>query len=1148
MRSWTEAQTDAIEYRGGNLLVSAAAGSGKTAVLTERLLRLITSEEEQGDLSRMLIVTFTRKAAGELRDRIRLALESALEQNPDSPRLNRQLLLLGSARISTIHAFCFDVVKNHFPLLGLPAGMRIADETESLLLQKNVMDETLARFYAEKEDFAAFAAGFSSEREESKLGDIFSEFYNRIASFPSPVGLIESFRDQVKKAAEGSLAQTVFFPMLEEAVAPFLSHYQTVYDAACRDISADEKAAANWLPAFSADRLFLSQAQEALQKKDFSALCYAFGSYVPPSLKAIRGADETLKAHQARRDAFKKSLKNKKDTFFSCSEESVTEQFRRTADTLTVLAELLSAFEDRFAEEKLRRRMLTYADLERFAHRLLIGGDGKPTAVAGEIAKGFDHIFIDEYQDTNAVQDAIFSALSNGHNRFMVGDVKQSIYAFRGSEPEIFESYRSSDAFRCIRLSHNFRSDSGVIDFINVLFDRLFGHGNSRFSYDEGDALFHGAAGDDRTPVQIVGSVGNAEGEDEALFVASEIKKLVDMGRDPASIAVLYRSSSKVVARIRRLLGEYGIPRASDSTDDFFSRPEILLTLCLLHIIDNPRRDVYLLGALMSPLFGFTADDMALIRQGEREASSLYDALLSCESPSLAGKKADVLAFLDRYRHLAATLPAESLLFRLYREKDLLSFGKKPLMQLYTLSLRFGSGSYRSLYAFLAFLNDLIASGKTPATLTDASEESGEVAFLTVHGSKGLEFDTVFLVGCDRDFNRSDLSKPLLYDKSGIALYLPHPAGFAREDTLLRRLICHQLLLRSAEEEQRILYTALTRAKKQLILTYTDKDPQSLPDKYACEPAFFTRETIFGQNSFLRLIFSALPDIDRLACCELSVFDRQSLLPLDTVREEDAHGESAPLLPFEEEKAVLKERFSFVYPHPTGIPAKVSVSTLYPDLLDESDDALDLSQGGSEKDERDLFAATPAFLGGQRPDGIAKGNATHAFMQFCDFESVRRNGVVAELERLVKQGFLSQKEAESVDVSALARFFDSELFGAMSASPTLYREKRFNVFLPASLFASQNKERFAERQILVQGVIDCLFEDETGGLTLVDYKTDRVFGKEAETVLRKRHARQLVYYAEAVRRLLGRPVSRACLYSFSLGRPVEIDLSALSAD
>jgi len=636
MRQWTDAQRDAIEYRGGNLLVSAAAGSGKTAVLTERLTRLITDEQGGADLSRMLVVTFSREAAGELRERIRQSLERALEENPDSERLNRQLLLLGSARISTIHAFCFDVVKHHFPLLGLPAGMRIADETEALLLQKRIMDETLESFYANEDGFAAFAAAFSSEREEIRLSDVFGRFYNRIASYPSPIGYLDAFRAEVDKADDGHFEESIFRPLLENALTPFLGHYLAVYKTACDVIACDEKAAAKWLPAFTNDKAFLEEAKAALDAKDFARLYRVFSSFAALPLSAVRGADDTLKRQQAYRNAFKDRVKELRDSFFASSPDQIVELCRRTSRHLATLSRFLGDFDARFSEEKIRRRILTYADLERYAHRLLVDENGLPTAAAKEIGKGFDHIFIDEYQDTNRVQDDIFSAISNGRNRFMVGDVKQSIYAFRGSEPEIFESYRNSDAFRCIRLSHNFRSDSGVIDFINALFDRVFGHGNSRFSYDEGDALHHGAQNDDRAPVRIVG----ASEDGEAVYVASEIKRLIDMGHAPESIAVLYRSNSKTVEAIRRLLDEYGIARSASDAEPFFSRPEILLLLCLLHIIDNPRRDVYLLGALMSPLFGFTADDMARIRQGGDSDVPLYDALLACEDAQIADKKA----------------------------------------------------------------------------------------------------------------------------------------------------------------------------------------------------------------------------------------------------------------------------------------------------------------------------------------------------------------------------------------------------------------------------------------------------------------------------------------------------------------------------
>ena len=1143
---WTDEQKEAIKAGVSNILVSAAAGSGKTAVLTERLLRRLTDENHPDDLSRMLIVTFTIKAAGELRDKIRRKLEEAIAADGGQSRLNDQLVKLPSAKISTIHSFCYHAVSSNFSLLGLPAGMTVDEGNEIGRIEKEVMTSIIDEFSAKHPAFASLCRTLASVNEEEKVLSPLLSLYDSILSFPDPFSLFDSFTASTKGIDAENFSDSVWWDRFSDAFSPLLDHASLFCRSVLDDIpDADTKNAAIVAGNYRAFLACVEDAKAALKAKNYPLLLKFPDSF--PRAAALKNAsDPALIEDKERLSDFKKKFKANCQKLLAYPPESFARSFEETAEKIALLGAFYQEFDSAFAEEKKRRRLLSFSDLEQYTYRLFVGPDGKPTEAAKETAQSFDHIFIDEYQDTNPVQDAIFAAISNGNNRFMVGDVKQSIYAFRGADPTIFESYRTNAGFRQIGLADNFRSESRVIEFVNTVFDRVFEVNRDHFRYDPTkDALRCNAdpEKDDRTPVRIVGTDSPSH---TALFLAEEIRRLIEAGEKPEDIAVLYRGlgredsqSHKTVRELVSLLDGFGISHTPVTSAKFFDKPEIMLVIDLLTVIDNPRRDIRLIGALMSPIFGFSGDDLALIRQAE-ENVPLFDALIACEEPSIQAKKEAFLAFAEKYRVLAATLPADRLLFSLYHELNLLSYGRKSLMKLYHLSLSFPTAGYRGLYSFLEYLRPLLSSSENlPPVLDESRTDGREVNLMTIHKSKGLEFRNVFLIDCEKKFRRE--SDSLLFDRGGMALLLEGEEKYTTRTSFPYLMMKSVRDATETEEEHRLFYTALTRAKKRLVLTFIDKKLGETEWKKPMLP--LTKFALREANSYLKILQSVL-DFNALPpCCVYEEFlpDEETKEDRETPEAEQTEKveKPAPILPdFAKEKEILEKRFAFVYPHPTGIPAKVSVSRLYPDLLEESDDAASL-----EKEEDDTsFSLSPVFLSGEKTDAAKKGSATHLFMQFCDFASVRISGTDAEIARLTEKGFLQKKDAALVDRKALAVFFRSDLFGQMAKATFLRREQRFNIFLPASMFVREEKEKYQNDEILVQGVVDCLFEDENG-LTLVDYKTDRVFGEEGEKTLIERHSLQLRYYAEAIFRILGRKVTRAVLYSFSLGKTVEIPLA-----
>ncbi len=1202
-RQWTAAQQAAMDIRGKTLLVSAAAGSGKTATLTERIIRRITDETAPVDLSELLIVTFTRAAAEELKTRIFAALSEALAHDPTSRHLTSQLVKLGSAKISTIDSFYLELLRTNFSALGLSASFRIADPSEMELLSKRMMEESIEHLYETDDRFPAFAECFTGMRNAQALTDTLFDVFEQVSTVPEGIEFLRLSAKRCREAADANadFLATPFGELLRTHATDAVRHALSVFEAACEEVGLSAEQSAAMLPSFAYDRQFCMTLLDALAdpSEGYRRACEVLESFAPVRLKRVKDefVTEESERFKALRTDLHKQLRELHKRSFTKSEDVIRRAMADTAEYTELLYAVLADYAARMSEEKQKRNMLDFSDIRRYTLRLLVDKDGKPTEVARQYAEQFSEIYIDEYQDVDRVQDMIFCAISRPDNRFMVGDIKQSIYSFRGAEPSVFAEYRAAfppydkEAENAsgvtVFMSENFRCDETVIDFTNLVCARLFYACAESIGYCEADDLVFAKkppSEDYRPPkVRVCVACGSttdavpADGESaeeerpekrvlEAEYIAYEIHRLITQETKAdgtpitaGDIAVLFRSRS-MSPYVADALAEYGILCSESDSARYFEDPDVLMVLSLLNTVDNPRRDIFLAGTLRSPLFGFDMNDLIRIRTACDASHSLYDALLSYgeREDALAEKCRRFDALLCDLRRHAASLPADRFLRILFESELFLSSGLLcdsdvsgggNLLRLYEYARTFEAGSFKGLYNFIEMINTLIEEG-AQIKLPPKAASSDRVNLMTIHQSKGLEFPVCFVCGTAGRFNTRDRQASLLLEYPvGVAMKLSDSTGFARINTPMRESLASHLTARQNEEEMRVLYVALTRARERLYVTASSaSDKETIVQKLRRHAAFCDRHTLLRCTSYLDWLLLPFAE-EQPSCAELSFVYPDTGMPAeaDLCTEE----ESQPIPSDEPLYELLRDRFAFRYPYEElrRIPAKLSVSRLSPDVLDEGDTAPDLF---AEKRKKipDLFVSGEPT----RASAAERGTATHLFLQFCDFSSLRRRGIKEELARLVEKRFLPDHIASLVYTEELETFLDSELMERLQRAKRIVREQRFNLLLPASAFTAEDMRREALRDetVAVQGVIDLVLVGEDGAPELYDYKTDRLTKEElsdpvlAQRRMRERHGLQLSYYAHAAELLFGKPCSRLGIYSTHAGRLFDIEPLPLS--
>lgn len=1184
-KKWTAAQSAAINHAGGNLLVSAAAGSGKTATLTERIIRLLTEDGNGCDVSRMLVVTFTKAAAGELKDRIRKSLGEVLKADKENRRVARQQTLLPTADICTIHSFCLKILRTHFTELGLPPDFTVADEGSMNVLKAQIMRDSVSEYYnaAYESGDTLLADVLGGSKSEDALDSVLLSFAATLESHGFGGDKLDEYAEMLERSADKGFLASPHGEKLREVMLRRLDYYIRVFMDSLSALTENDALKKNYIPAAEDCLDFAERLRSALEKGDYATSRALIMNRTPARLGAVKNENQTEAAllFKSTRETFAKDMAKLGRDHFSMTEAEVAEYTKRTAAVCRAAAPVITRYFSAFSKAKRDRGTVDFGDLENLACKLLYGNDGEPTKIADEISAKYDYVFIDEYQDTNFVQDRIFSAVSRKSGRFLVGDIKQSIYRFRGAEPQVFASYREkwngSKAGESVFMSENFRCDECVVDFVNLVSRYMFSSGAVPFSKE--DELVHAKGADApvryRTEVKIISTDKDDDGvlqehdNPEAEYVADRIAGMI--GKEAAEggrlirggdIAILLRSPSSCAQSYISALARRGIRTENSAKTDFFTLPEILLALSVMNAVDNPMRDIYLAGAMMSPIYRFTADDLVKIRAVSKK-STLWQAVRTYSGDAELENKCSVfVSALGKLRRECSLLTADAAVRLIYEKTGLPEFdygtvtARGNLMTLYDMARRIESGVFVGLYGFVSHLGELAAEGGNDISL-ELPDDPDAVHIVSIHHSKGLEYPICFVAESAHRFNMSDSSSNLIFDtRFGPAMRLPDESGLLRIDTPVRQAAALKITQDTLDEEMRNLYVAMTRARCHLIVTAKMKSPC---EKYAAAKnvaKYSCAHTVYSARSYIDWIIGALSAEETEP--EYVSFGYVKPSGDETVRWSDMGDPGDGEVKRGNYRELIGERLSFVYPEAYlgVIPAKLTVSKLTPDILDTDDTVSDeimpdagITERSADDVHNDASIPVPVFLtekSGYTP--AEAGIATHLFMQFCDFSRLSETGAEEELRRLTDARFLSPEIAVRVNMREIAMFTRSKLFARIKTAREIRREFRFNAAMPASGFTKNGElaARFDESHadVIVQGVIDCVITDADGKLVLIDYKTDRfprTAGRdEVRRILAGRHRNQLSYYRDICGMMYGRQVDETYVYSLYLGEEVEI--------
>lgn len=1177
----TPSQQAAVDNEGGSLLVSAAAGSGKTRVLVERLFRRITGPE-QANVDDFLMITYTRAAAAELKDRIAQELNARLAEEPGSRHLRRQTTLVYHAGIKTIDAFCTGFLREYIHLLDLGEGQsltadfRVLDEAEAELLRQRVLPRTLERFYdALTPAGRQLADAFGFGRDDQKLEDLVLELHRKLQSHPYPEQWLLA---QKKNWADipADISGTLYGQTLLAGARRKAIHWARIFRSGVLLMEEDEGIEKAYAGVFCQEAAMLEAFSNATERgwREAGAM-----ELVWNRLPGVRKCQNpVLKARlQSQRNRCKKEMAKVMETLSTDAEEAA-EELRRTAPAMEALLDLTAAFSADYQREKLRRGVTDFSDQEHYAVSLLLREDGTPTELAETISRRYREVMVDEYQDTNQVQNCIFTAISQGGRRlFAVGDVKQSIYRFRLADPTIFlEKYRTyppagqeaPGAPRKILLSQNFRSRQPVLDAANFIFSAIMSQEMGEIDYGEEERLYFGAdylppREDGQTEFHLLsapygrGAEGGSRALLEARFVARRIRQMLDKGYPvadnggmrpcrPDDIVVLMRSPGPRLSLYARAFAETGVPFVTQENEDFFSTLEVAAVLSLLEILDNPRQDIPLIAILRSPLFSFSPDKLAMIRGNHQ--GDFYDALCASEDEECQL----FLCQLEELRTQARDASVHQTLWRIYNKLNVLGiFGAMPegsrrrenLVALTQHALSFESAGYKGLFAFVSHLRFLLENGQQP--LTAAGSAASGVRLMSIHKSKGLEFPIVFVADLHKGFNTMDLKAPvLIHPQLGLGPMYIDLERHIRYPTCARDAVAAQLSREARSEEMRILYVALTRAKEKLILVATMTSAEKkLANLTALSALPVPPETVDAAGSMAEWIllpllrrpeakplrqFAGMEEGDGAALDDapwlVALHDAEDYaVPLcDAAPVEGEAFSDAAELPFD--PAALE----YVYPYAAAslIPAKLTATQLKGREKDE-----EIAEGTPPPYIHHDFPP-PRFLTGQQPLTAAqKGTAAHTVLQYLPL-----NGDPAAVVRdLTARRLLTPDQAAAVHLGDLRRFLASPLAQTLRGAKNVVREYRFSLLTEGKGYYPDLDEG---EEILLQGVVD-LYAEMPGGVLVVDFKTDYIT-KETLADKAEHYRPQLLAYSAALEKILEQPVIHRILYFLRTGDTVEL--------
>ena len=1174
---WTKEQEKVINLRNRSLLVSAAAGSGKTAVLVQRIISMVTDETDPLDIDRLLVVTFTNAAAAEMRERVGAAIENALEQDPYNQHLQRQLTLVHNAQITTIDSFCIRILRDHFHKIDLEPGFRIADEGELKLLREDVCEAVLEDFYQKADpEFLRFADSYSGAKNDLQIKEMILKLYNYAESYPWPKEWLETCVQQYEAANEAELEEKSW-------IRDFLSYLNVRVENL---ITAQEKLL-ELTQEPDGPYMYEASIADDLRQLENLRKCEHFSQW-QAAISAIDfkniGRSGKYEGSVAKKDAVMSGRKRMKDqidkwkkTIFATMLEVQLERLTQTSKMVRMLVTLTQAFSDRFQEEKQKKNMLDFSDVEHNALRVLVDSETKElTETALEYQQQYREVMIDEYQDSNYVQETLLTAVSgvkNGNeNLFMVGDVKQSIYRFRLARPELFmDKYHrfstEESSQQRIDLHRNFRSRREVVEAVNDIFYPLMEKDLGNVAYDAEAALYAGAVYPDyenadccKPELLLVPSQesGMERREQEAAAVAGRIRELVETQEIPGitykDIVLLLRSMSGWAETYQKVFEQEGIPLIVASKTGYFSATEVQTVLSLLRVLDNPYQDIPL-AAVMKSYFGkFSSEELAQIRS-EYPGMPFYQCV---EQMLPVSEK--IIAFqemLQKFRQRIPYTPIHRLLQEILDETGYRNYvaalpageqRRANLDMLMEKAVAYEQTSYHGLFHFIRYIDRLMKYDVDYGEAEIVSEQENAVRLMSIHKSKGLEFPVVFVCGMGKQFNEQDLNSNMIFHPEfGIGLKWFDCEKRTKANTLIHQIFAMEAKKENLGEELRVLYVALTRAKEKLILAGTCKLPEE--GQYSG----FSREekvpfsTRYDAKSYWDWVIPVLgmenPDYRYVIWDEARMQQEEQRKLQDTALEHRTLLEALQNVS-ETELAQLKETFSWEYAwkEEGAHKQKVSVSELKHRAMEERSESAEQTLNTAQPLFPDEIATpyVPRFVQEVKENaGALYGTMVHRFLECLDFAGLpdfadEKQGlyfVKQQIDALCALGRMQEADAKRLNWKQLLGFLQSDTAKRMRAAAE-QGALEFVMSVPANLVWEDSRP---EEDVLIQGIID-VFWEEADGIVLLDYKTDHV--DNAQELVR-RYKKQLELYADALSRFSDeKPVKEILIYSFALAETI----------
>lgn len=1202
--SFTPAQQDAIDALGGSIIVSAAAGSGKTRVLVQRVIQRLTDPENPVSADRLLIVTFTKAAAAEMKSRISAAISDMLTLDPNNERLRRQQLLLPRADICTIHSFCSKLLKENFFALDINRDFRIGTESELSVIRHRTMSDIIEEKYASGDErFTLLSELLSGKRSDSELERSLLTLYDSASAHPFP-------SEWLSEAAENynpniPLTKTKFALVALDILQSVIDLAEHLLERADEIISSNAAFQTGKPTAADTKYGYLCEFFEQLRKAHNDMLwdkiseiilSYEKKTYRKPTSKKLPVEDYEHRIIKSCFDTIDNAITEKLVPVFGIDTDTYTNDTIQLYPAVCCMCEILAEFDKRFLDAKKERGMLDFSDLEHLALQLLYNNSENGhtiTPFARSLSKQYDEVMVDEYQDTNEIQEKIFRAVShNEENLFVVGDVKQSIYRFREAEPKIFINrrdkstlyHRDNPTFPAkIILDKNFRSREGIIDSVNFVFHCLMSNEVGDIDYNNEERLSVGAEyppndGSPETEIHIIEK--SAESEDgtdtdtdntedlsayerEALYIAQLIKNKVANNETVSEngtlrkiqysdFCILMRNLSGHAHIYSDVLNRCGVPAYTDKPYSLFECYEINVALSFLKMIDNPLQDIPILSFLLSPVGGFTADDLALLKT-DSDGKYFYSRIIAYSKnenaePLLKAKCESFTELITYYRNLSVTLSTDRILNSFFEDTGYIpiisamsngSIRVQNIRKLMNFVREYESGNNNGLNGFIRYISYLEENG-TDISVGDTAPVNS-VKIMTIHHSKGLEFPVCILAALSSKGDNRPPAVPC-HNVLGFGFNAIDRDNMLKFGTLQKNIIQYQMKSESLSEEMRVLYVALTRAKEKIIpiisVSSRSKDGYAkLLDKIA--PLVNTEngkispycvKSAAGFAEWLLMCAFVHPNVKLLR--EDSGIDDIITIPTKAkwnvihsfVKEEPEETNQVhqteqqnPAEPDKNLMRLLDRRFAQTYPYADriAVPTKVSASAL-------THNDLQLYH---------VAETRPAFMQESNMTGSERGTSMHTFLQYADFAKMTDE---SEKQRLIDEGFITPEQSRALNISDIKRFMQSDTYRHIINADKVLKEHRFTVEISAR---DADETSSCTDNIILQGAIDCLvFEPD--GIIIIDYKTDRV---KNVSELAHRYSKQLTLYKKAAEQLFPLPVKKCLIYSLHCGEEIEIN-------